>query len=96
MRWRLTPDRLDALVAAQARILDLAAPLVRPGGRLIYATCSIIDREGAEQAEQFLSRHSDWTVHEGLQFGRRSGAGRLLTPGHDGTDGFFIAAFVKD
>ncbi|WP_343347076.1 RsmB/NOP family class I SAM-dependent RNA methyltransferase [Sphingomicrobium sp. XHP0239] len=96
LRWRLTPDRLDALVETQARILDLAAPLVRPGGRLVYATCSLIEQEGADQIERFLSRHSGWSVHHDLSFGRQSGAGRLLTPGHEGTDGFFIAALLKD
>ena len=45
-RWRLTPERLDRVVELQARLLDLAAPLVRPGGALVYATCSIIRAEG--------------------------------------------------
>ncbi len=46
-RWRLTPERLDRVVALQASLLDLAAPLVKPGGMLVYATCSILAREGA-------------------------------------------------
>ena len=96
LRWRLSPRRLDALVETQTHVLDLAAPLVRSGGRIIYATCSLIEREGASQAAAFLSRHSGWRAYDGIQFGRASGAGRLLTPGHDGTDGFFIATFVKD
>lgn len=91
-RWRLTPERLDRVAAAQARLLDIAAELVRPGGRLVYAVCSLLSREGAGQAAAFLSRHSSWTMqHVGIAGGRADGGGRLLTPGHDGTDGFFVA-----
>jgi 16S rRNA (cytosine967-C5)-methyltransferase len=91
-RWRLTPERLDRVVALQAHLLDLAAEFVRPGGRLVYAVCSLLSREGAGQISDFLSRRSSWTVQEtGLAGGRSEGSGRLLTPGHDGTDGFFVA-----
>ncbi len=95
-RWRLTPERLDRLVKLQARLLDIAAPLVRPGGALVYATCSIIGAEGADQARNFLGRHSSWIVQD-VPFagGRADGPGRLLTPGHDCTDGFFVARFVR-
>ena len=95
-RWRLTPERLDQVTALQARLLDLGAELVRPGGVLVYAVCSILTREGAAQAEAFLSRGSSFVVQEPLALvGRSAGAGRLLTPGHDATDGFFIARFRK-
>ena len=91
-RWRLTPQRLDALVELQARVLGLAAPCVAPGGRLVFATCSILTREGALQFERFLSQHSDFVADNVLDgVGRGSGDGKLLTPGHDGTDGFFVA-----
>ena len=93
-RWRLTPERLDRVVALQARLLDLAVPLVKPGGSLVYATCSILAREGAGQASAFLGRHSGWTVQDlGFDGGRVDGPGRLLTPAHDSTDGFFVARF---
>lgn len=95
-RWRLTPDRLDRLVAEQARILDLAAPLVMPGGRLVYAVCALADAEGREQIDGFLGRHSGWRPEPlSTQIGREWGHGRLLSPAHDGTDGFFIAALVR-
>jgi len=91
-RWRLTPMRLDRLADTQAHLLDMAASLVRPGGALVYAVCSILSREGAAQIERFLSNRSSWIVEEmPIAAGRPSGAGRLLTPAHDGTDGFFIA-----
>lgn len=93
-RWRLTPERLDRLEALQERVLDLAAPLVRPGGSLVYAVCSLLTREGRAQAEAFLSRHSGFEAEDiPVNVGRLDGFGRLLTPGHDGTDGFFIARF---
>jgi len=94
-RWRLTPERLDRVVALQAKLLDLAAPLVKPGGALVYATCSVLSREGAGQATAFLGRHSGWTAQEvGFVGGRVEGPGRLLTPAHDGTDGFFVARLL--
>jgi 16S rRNA (cytosine967-C5)-methyltransferase len=94
-RWRLNPDRLDRVVALQRRLLEIAAPLVKPGGILVYAVCSILAREGAGQAADFLGRHSDWTAHDaGFDGGRSDGPGRLLTPAHDATDGFFVARFV--
>lgn len=95
-RWRLTPERLDRLIGVQKRLLDLAAEMVRPGGRLVYAVCSLLGREGAGQAEAFLSRHSLWKADDPLvDGGRLDGVGRLLTPAHDNTDGFFIARFVR-
>jgi 16S rRNA (cytosine967-C5)-methyltransferase len=91
-RWRLTPERLERLVALQERLLDIAAELVRPGGRLVYAVCSLLSREGAGQIDRFLQRHSSWISGETpIAAGRSDGAGRLLTPGHDHTDGFFVA-----
>src|SRR5205085_11272382 len=91
-RWRLTPDRFDRLVALQERLLAIGAELVKPGGALIYAVCSLLSREGAAQIERFLGVRSSWISEETpIAAGRADGAGRLLTPGHDGTDGFFVA-----
>ena len=91
-RWRLTPKLLDRLVLQQQRLLGIASELVRPGGRLVYAVCSLLSREGAGQIADFLGSRSSWIIDETpMSAGRLDGAGRLLTPGHDGTDGFFIA-----
>ena len=91
-RWRLIPDRLDRVVAVQQRLLGIAAELVKPGGRLVYAVCSLLSREGSGQVERFLGRHSSWISEETpIAGGRLDGTGRLLTPGHDQTDGFFVA-----
>ena len=95
-RWRLTPERLGRLVAAQHRLLDIAAQMVKPGGRLVYAVCSLLSREGAGQIESFLSSRSSWHVQEPeIAGGRVDGGGRLLTPAHDGTDGFFVARVAR-
>ncbi|TNE43997.1 MAG: RsmB/NOP family class I SAM-dependent RNA methyltransferase [Sphingomonadales bacterium] len=95
-RWRLTPVRLERLRQEQARILDFAAPLVKPGGRLVYAVCSLTEEEGAMQVAAFLHRHEGWRSEDSnLPAGRIHGDGRLLTPAHDGTDGFFIAALRR-
>ncbi|HWH22541.1 MAG TPA: RsmB/NOP family class I SAM-dependent RNA methyltransferase [Allosphingosinicella sp.] len=91
-RWRLTPQRLERLVMLQAHLLDVAAELVRPGGALVYAVCSLLEQEGRAQAEAFGARHSAFVPESPIiEGGRPSGPGRLLTPAHDGTDGFFVA-----
>jgi len=91
-RWRLTPERLQRVTKLQLRLLDIAVPLVKPEGTLVYAVCSIMAVEGAAQVSAFLGRHSSWSAQEALgSIGRKDGDGRLLTPGHDGTDGFFVA-----
>lgn len=91
-RWRLTPDRLDVVLKLQRRLLELAAELVKPGGRLVYAVCSLLSREGAGQIDGFLKAHSSWISEDpAIAGGRSDGAGRLLTPAHDRTDGFFVA-----
>ena len=95
-RWRLTPERLDRLIETQRRILGIAAELVKPGGSLVYAVCSLLSREGARQISAFLDAHSSWISEDpAIAGGRSDGAGRLLTPGHDGTDGFFVARLKR-
>lgn len=91
-RWRLTPERLAALNALQSRIIDLAIPLLRPGGVLVYAVCSVLDSEGRDQVAAMLRRHSALTPEIALpHVGRIWGDGTLLTPARDQTDGFFVA-----
>ena len=95
-RWRLTPERLDRLIDSQRRLLGIAAELVKPGGCLVYAVCSLLSREGAGQISTFLDSHSSWISEvPAIAGGRSDGAGRLLTPSHDGTDGFFVARLKR-
>jgi 16S rRNA (cytosine967-C5)-methyltransferase len=91
-RWRLTPDRLDRLIDVQQSLLAIAAELAKPGGRLVYAVCSLLSREGAGQIDAFLESHSSWISEDpAIAAGRSDRRGRLLTPAHDRTDGFFVA-----
>jgi 16S rRNA (cytosine967-C5)-methyltransferase len=90
-RWRLTPERLIRLTALQARLLDIAAELVRPGGHLIYAVCSVLAEEGRDQAEALTRRSSLVSELPAIPVGRSAGPGLLLSPARDGTDGFFVA-----
>lgn len=94
-RWRLTPERIERVTALQAWLADIAAELVRPGGALAYAVCSLLDAEGRGQADRFLSRHAGWVAEEPFSAGRTHGAGRLLTPYADETDGFFVARLMR-
>lgn len=95
-RWRLTPDRLDRLTALQAHVLALGAPLVKPGGALVYAVCSLIESEGAAGIAAFLESDSEWQTEDLAALpGQPDGVGRRLTPAHDATDGFFVARLAR-
>ena len=82
-KWRLTPEALAGYPPLQDAILDAASARVKPGGRLVYATCSLLARENEERAAAFAARHPDW----------RPDGQRRLSP-LDGGDGFFVAAFI--
>jgi 16S rRNA (cytosine967-C5)-methyltransferase len=66
-RWRLSPADVGALAAVQADLLDRAWPLVRPGGRLVYATCSMEPEENSGVVEPFLARHPDARLAEATE-----------------------------
>jgi len=95
-RWRLAPSDLERFAKIQTRLLEIADQLVRPGGRLIYVVCSLLDAEGPDQIGAFLAAHPEWHADPpALSLGRPRGTGMRLTPFHDGTDGFFIARLQK-
>lgn len=95
-RWRLDERELGRLIDEQARILNIAASLVCEGGHLVYAVCSLLADEGMWQTASFLDRHAGWQAVEcGIEAGRRDGAGRILTPAHDGCDGFYLARLQR-
>ncbi|MCQ4164132.1 16S rRNA (cytosine(967)-C(5))-methyltransferase RsmB [Tahibacter harae] len=85
------------LAAEQQRLLDALWPLLRPGGRLVYATCSVLRRENQQQIEAFLARTPQAAARAAVppRFGRAAGAGRQNLPGGDGMDGFFYAIVEK-
>lgn len=91
-KWRLTPRRLERFTAVQDHVIDLAAKLVRPGGRIAFITCSLLDKEGADRIEAFLARNPGWTAEAAdIPLGTARGQGIRLDPYHHGTDGFFVA-----
>ena len=95
-RWRINQVRLDKAVALQRHVLGLAMPLVRPGGALVYAVCSLIAREGRIQIEHLLTENPGWTAEPPFEgAGRVDGPGRFLTPAYDQTDGFFVARLIR-
>ena len=81
---------VGGLAALQARLLDAAWPMLAAGGRLVYATCSVLKDENERQIDAFLARTPDAVAAALPQsFGHASGAGRQRLPGDDGGDGFF-------
>lgn len=100
LRWRL--DDLSAAIAAQAQILDAAVGAVKPGGRLVYATCSVLPEEDEAQAVALSARHPALrpVALDGgpgaVQPDRgEGGVGLRTAPHRQGTDGFFVAAWER-
>ncbi|HXP76630.1 MAG TPA: RsmB/NOP family class I SAM-dependent RNA methyltransferase [Stellaceae bacterium] len=102
-KWRLKPKDLAELTQLQAEILDSAQRLVRPGGRLVYATCSLLGDEDEAQIERFLAAHPDFAVLPAARVWRDAVGGDCpsrgkmlrLTPARNGTDGFFVAVLER-
>lgn len=101
LKWRQTPKDIEELTAKQTSILDSAARLVKPGGRLVYATCSLLAEENEQIAEAFLAAHAEFRllstgeILAQQQIPLQAGAYFKLLPQRDGTDGFFAAAFER-
>lgn len=108
-KWRMRPGALEQRVKEQAEILDRAATLVRPGGRLAYITCSVLMEENADQVAAFIERHSDFAAFPPASLIDRLGAaadafraavlmtghGLQMTPRRTGTDGFFVSVMRR-
>jgi 16S rRNA (cytosine967-C5)-methyltransferase len=90
-RWRVTAEELARLVATQAALLDAAAPLVAPRGRLVFATCSFLPSEGERAIEAFLARHSAFTGVTVRDVLGRARTSRVATP-----DGRFFRTWRFD
>ncbi|MGM0516466.1 MAG: 16S rRNA (cytosine(967)-C(5))-methyltransferase RsmB [Pseudomonadota bacterium] len=89
-------DDVERLVERQREILERLWPLLRPGGRLVYATCSLLRRENVEQVESFLRDHPDAVAPDmAVDWGEPQAAGRQLFPEIDGHDGFYYAVLEK-
>lgn len=96
------PEDLPVLVERQRAILDALWSLLKPGGRMVYATCSILDRENAAQIASFLQRHEDArTLPMTVAWGERRSVngqflGQQVFPVAEGHDGFFYAVLEKN
>jgi 16S rRNA (cytosine967-C5)-methyltransferase len=105
-KWRVRPGALEQRIKAQDLALDRAARLVRPGGRIVYITCSVLEDENGARVRSFASRHPAFAVvpaaevmealgSDAKRFEaavRISNEGLLMTPRRTGTDGFYVSA----
>jgi 16S rRNA (cytosine967-C5)-methyltransferase len=104
LRWRTTPDGLKALTGLQDDLLEQGAVLVAAGGRLVYATCSLLPCENEDRVARFLSRHADFAILSAFSVWSEvtgtappPGMDRFFraTPLQTGTDGFFTAVLQR-
>ena len=108
-KWRVRPGALEQRIKAQDTALDRSARLARPGGRIVYVTCSLLDEENGARVRAFTDRHPEFAVvpaaevagalgAERVQFVaavRVSAEGLLMTPRRTGTDGFFVSVMRR-
>jgi len=104
-KWRLRPGALEQRRKDQVAALDRAVQLLKPGGRIAYVTCSVLDEENGEQIRNFLARCPAFSVEKPEQVASALGeraflfcktallteTGLLMTPRRTGTDGFFVS-----
>jgi 16S rRNA (cytosine967-C5)-methyltransferase len=101
LKWRHGPDAIAELAAKQRAILDAARRLVKPGGRLVYATCSILQAENDAVVDDFLRAHPDFQPEscaellKAQRIALDTGERLRLLPHVHGTDGFYAAAFTR-
>ncbi|OYU47669.1 MAG: MFS transporter [Rhizobiales bacterium PAR1] len=107
-KWRMRPTSLELRTGEQRAVLDHAAGFVKPGGRLVYITCSLLDEENGAQVAAFIERHPAFSVIDPAANAEARnlaalaphkdcrGLGLLLTPHRTNTDGFFIAILTKN
>lgn len=84
-KWKIQQDFLEKIVITQAEILQTYSKMVRPEGKLVYATCSILPQENQDQVKAFLSKNKDFILEEE----------RTISPSKSGFDGFYMARLRK-
>jgi len=108
-KWRMRPGALEVRLKEQVEVLDRAATLVKPGGRIAYVTCSVLQPENSDQVRAFVARHPEFAVVPSAQtvtvlwdkaddFAAatlQSAEGLLMTPRRTGTDGFFVSVLTR-
>ncbi|MGZ9586996.1 16S rRNA (cytosine(967)-C(5))-methyltransferase RsmB [Paenibacillus marinisediminis] len=106
LKWRKRPEDVSAIAALQAELIETAAKLVKPDGRLVYSTCTVEREENEEVVERFMKQNPDWKLDESWKNAlpqdklsdalARSKSGMLQVLPHDGdSDGFFIACLTR-
>jgi 16S rRNA (cytosine967-C5)-methyltransferase len=108
-KWRMRPGALEVRLKDQAEVLDRAASMVKPGGRIAYITCSVLVPENGEQVRAFIERHHEFSIRPPAETAGVLGdkaepfakaalqtpEGWLMTPRRTGTDGFFVSIMVR-
>jgi 16S rRNA (cytosine967-C5)-methyltransferase len=108
-KWRMRPGALEVRLKDQTEVLDRAAPLVKPGGRIAYITCSVLPEENRDQVRAFITRHPGFAVvppgqtasvlwdraEDFAKAALESPEGWLMTPRRTGTDGFFVSVLTR-
>jgi 16S rRNA (cytosine967-C5)-methyltransferase len=108
-KWRMRPGAIEIRLKDQVEVLDRAAPMVKPGGRIAYITCSVLAEENSEQVRAFIARHPAFSVQPPAQTvavlwdkaddfaaaALASPEGWLMTPHRTGTDGFFVSVVMR-
>jgi 16S rRNA (cytosine967-C5)-methyltransferase len=108
-KWRMRPGALEIRLKDQVEVLDRAAGMVKPGGRIAYITCSVLSEENSDQVLKCVERHPEFSVvppaqtaaalwDKAEQFAAAALAspeGWLMTPRRTGTDGFFVSVLTR-
>jgi 16S rRNA (cytosine967-C5)-methyltransferase len=106
-KWRVRPGALEQRIKEQDEVLAQAALYVKPGGRIVYVTCSLLQEENEARVAQFLASRADFALRPAqevadaagfpalIPFVDPTGTGLRLSPLRTGTDGFFIAEMVR-
>jgi 16S rRNA (cytosine967-C5)-methyltransferase len=101
-KWKISPEMVQEMTVRQSQILKRYAPLLKPGGRLIYATCSLLAEENEEVVQAFVAEHPEFRAADAAAILQRYRLAHLangsfihLLPNQHGTDGFFAAVLEK-
>jgi len=96
IKWLRTTGQLEDAINLQERLLSALWPLLKVGGILVFATCSVLIDENRNQIQRFLAQHDDGeSMAMGVPWGRDQGVGRQILPGEEEMDGFFYACVRK-
>ena len=100
VKYRVTPESVSEIVATQRRLLDAVCGYVKPGGILVYSTCSVLKEENVRQAKEFLVRHPEFELMKlpetiPAEFRQHEDVGLQLLPSRDGVEGFYICRMKR-